>query len=158
MPADIFGQRLDADVGARGERVEQDSRGISIVDRQQRAGGVGGGGDRGDVLHLHRDRPRAFAPYDPRGRADQRGDVGADHRVVIFGRDPERGERAVGQFLVGIVGASRQQHMVARLAQRQIGQRDRRLATRHDQRLRGAFERADPQAQLARVVGVPPMP
>ena len=89
------------------EGVEQHAGGIGVVQRHRYAARVRRLADGRHVLHFHRHRAGAFGP-DQRGvRTNERGDAGADERIVGLDLDAQALEHAGGHFLVGTVGAVR---------------------------------------------------
>lgn len=129
VAADVFGKGLHADVDAVGEGVEQDAGGVGVVERDGDrvwAGGIasGGGDDRGNVLHFHRDRAWAFGPNEVRVRADELRDVGADHGVVGFDFDIEIFQQVVGDFAAIAVSTFGHKSVGAGAAVDEIDERD----------------------------------
>ena len=98
VAADVLRERLDADVDAVGERIEQDAGGVGVVERDRHAVRVRGGDDRRHVLDLHRHRAGTLAPDQRRVRPDLRGDAVADQRVVGLDLDGQAGEELACHF------------------------------------------------------------
>ena len=150
VAADVLGERLHADVDAVGEGVEEDAGGVGVVERDGDVAGVGGGDDRGHVLHFHRDRAGRLGPNERGVVADELGDVAADHRVVGFDFDVEVGQQAFGDFAAVAVGAFGHERVRARVAVGEIDERDGRHAAGDDERVPGVFELGDAGGQLER--------
>ena len=73
-------------------------------------------GDRGNVLHLERQRPRRLDEHHPRLRPHQLGDAGADARVVERRLDAEPRQNRVAEVTRRPVRSVDHQEMVAALA------------------------------------------
>ena len=71
------------------EGAEIERRRPGIVHQHDRALGMGGGGDRRDVLHLEGLRARRLDEHRAGVRLDQLRDAGADQRIVIGGLDAD---------------------------------------------------------------------
>ena len=133
-----------------GEGVEEDAGGVGVVDRDGDFFGAGGGDDRGDVLHFHRDRAGAFGPNEMRVRADELRDAGADHGVVRFDFDVEILEQVVGDFAAVAVGAFGHEGVRAGAAVDEIDERDGRLAAGDDEGVAGLFDFGDAGGEFER--------
>jgi len=81
---------------------------------------MSGGDDGGEVLNFHGDGARAFAPNEPGVFPDQGRNSGADGRVVEIGRDTKAGEKAQGEFAVGVIDAGRNENVIAGLEESEI--------------------------------------
>ena len=161
MAGRIFRRGVDRDVDAMVERAEIERRRPGVVHHDDRAACMRGLGDRRNVLHLERVGARRFGEHDLGVRLHQRGDAGADMRVVILDLDAEPLQHRVGE----IAGRDdRPKSTISRWspADRKAEQRhgDRRQARRDDDRAGRAFQRVDRLGQrvggrrAARAVGV----
>ena len=131
MAADVFCQRLHGEIGAEGERLEQERRRPGIVAADIGALRLGRGDNRRQILDLHRARAGRLDPDEFGPAVDQVGHGRADHRVVNVVGDPARRQ------IVGAEPTDRRVHRVGdenAVARHQHGQHDhgdRRLARRH---------------------------
>ncbi len=150
MAADVFGKRLHADVDAVCERVEQDAGGVGVVERDGDVAGMGGGHDRGHILHFHRDRAGRFGPNERGVVAEQPLDIAADHRVVELDFDIEVGQQAFGDFAAVAVGALGRERVRAGFAVGEVDKRDGRHAAGDDERVAGVFKLRDARGKPQR--------
>ena len=98
MAADIFRQRLQRDIDAMGEGLEEmDAPGI--VHQHLDAAGMGGLGQRRHVLHLEAVAAGALQKQNPRRRAAHQAEGGGiDGRRVVGGGDAETAQHGVAKM------------------------------------------------------------
>ena len=89
------------EVGAVLEGARKSGRRPGVVDDDDGALRMRRGGDRRQVLHLEGERARRFEIDRLCVLAHQRGDAGADQRIVIGRRDAHAGEHGVADMRVG---------------------------------------------------------
>ncbi len=158
MAADIFGAGLDRKVDAFVEGTEIERARPGIVHEHHRALGVGGCRDRRHVLDLERQRARRLHEHRAGVRLHQRGNAGADQRVIIGGGDAVAREHAVAEFPRRLIDAVGNEHVIAGVEHRQQRGRDRRESGGQERNAGaiGAFELAQRIRKRLRRGGAPP--
>ena len=136
MAAEIFGAGVNRQIDAEVERAEIERRRPGIVHQHQRALGMRGFGDGGDVLHLEAERARRFGEHHARVRLHQCGNAAADQWIVIGGRHAEPGQDLVAESARRSIGAVGDEHMLARAHHRKNRGRNRREPGRKERHAR----------------------
>ena len=129
VAAHVLGQRLDREVHARVERLEQEPRAPGAVDGGEHAARPAGLGDGADVLQLEGERGGALHHHQPRGRSGERQHLlGRGARGEVAGADAVARQQSVAEPARGAVHAVGAQHLVARLEHRHQRRGDGRRA------------------------------
>ncbi len=160
MATDIFGAGLDREVDAFLECAEIERRCPGIVHQHDRAAGMGGSGNRRDVLHFERQRARRLDEHCAGVGLDQCVDAAADQRIVVGGGDAVAFEQAVAELARRQIDAVGHQDVVAGLEHREQGERNCRKARRGERHARRIAVLQFPRSAFssASVVGVPCRP
>lgn len=150
MADEILRRRLDRDIATMGEGLEIVAGAPGVVDHGNGTLGMGGGGDGGNVLHLHGLGAGTLAIDDASVGADKIGDAGADQGIVIGRLDAEALEQRVAELAGRMIDAVDHQEMIARLEKGEEGRRDRRHARGTDLGVVAALEGGDRRFDSAR--------
>ena len=143
LAVDVFGGRMNDDIGAQRQRLLQHRGAEAVVHREQRAVGVGHVGQCGDVHQLGQRVGRRFDDEQLGVRlAGRRPGIQVGQRRVVH-RDAEALEVLVEQADGGTEHAARHQHMVAGAAQAHHHGQDGRHAGGGADRLLGPFHGGD---------------
>ena len=121
MTDDVLGRRLDRDVDAVLEGVEEHAAGPGVVHQHDAALLVSFRGDRRDVLDLEGAGARRLRIDDLGIGPDQVADAAADQRIVIGGLDPHALQEIVAEPPVGEIGGVDHQDVVAGLHEGEDG-------------------------------------
>ena len=131
MAADVFGRGVDGDVGTVIERPKVERRGPRVVDHDDGAALVRDARDRRNVLDLEGIRAGRLQKDDAGLRSEELGDALADARIEVGGLDVHRREQTVAERARGIVDRVRDEHVIARVHEREDGARARRESRAH---------------------------
>ena len=97
MTDDVFGRRLDRDVGTKRQRLAVERRRPCVVGDDPDVFRVGRRCDCRNVLHLERLRAGALDDDEARVGLEVLGDAGADGRIIIGRLDTEPLQHPVGE-------------------------------------------------------------
>ncbi|MNZ90057.1 hypothetical protein D3C78_1090080 [compost metagenome] len=132
MAHDVFRCRLDGDVHAMLERLEEQRRRPGVVHHHERAGLVRLRGDGIDVLHLEGHGARRLHEDDPGVGPDLQTDPRARLRIVEAHLHAHPGQHLRGEMAGGSIDAIAHEHVVARADHGHQTQRARRQARREN--------------------------
>ena len=140
MTDDVFGRRLDRDIHAIFQRLEEQRCRPGVVHHDNGAVGVGDIGDGRDILHLEGLRAGRLREHHPRVRPHQIGDAGTDLGVVVGRFDAVPRQDLVAESAGRPVDAIANQKVIAGLKKAQQRRRYRGQPRRIGKATEPAFQ------------------